>query len=214
MCWSAQSSLAGFLGTWALCIYLISQRAWRYNAWTGGAMMVVALIQLLEFFAWRHIDDEPKRRSIARLLRPALLLQPAVSWALAAYAMHAPWMLLVAAAYGGIVAWAAVNPQPHADIRRGASGHLAWYADERRADVGILGSSAMGWIYMVGLFVPFVIAFVGGGDATYGLAMFTALSATFGYSCAAYPVAEVSSMWCFWGFLIALTGAAVHFART
>ena len=205
MCWNAESSLLGWIGTWGVCLSLLTldgKLPWKYNAWTSGTMATVALIQLLEFIAWKHIDDPPTRRRIAKLLRPTLLAQPAVECALASYAMGVPWLAWASVAYVALVVRALIFPNPDADIRQGTKGHLAWTA---HAPIGLEG-----WAYMIGLFAPLVTCvFV--GNVTYGWTMMLTLAATFVCSMLAYPLAEVSSMWCFWGLVLSGAGLALNY---
>ena len=205
MCWNAESSLAGFVSTWAVCLYLLTIKGrlpWRYNAWTAGTMATVALIQLLEFFAWKRLHDPPNRRRVARLLRPTLLAQPAVNCALASYALGVPWLAWASVAYVALAVRALLAPNADADIRRGVKGHLAW---TKHAPGGLEG-----WAYMLGLFVPLATCvFV--GNATYGLVMMSTLAASFVFSMLAYPLAEASSMWCFWGLVLSGAGLSLNY---
>ena len=214
MCYSADSSLAGFVGTWTLCIVVMTMQQrgtpmWKYNLWTGVAMMTVSLIQLLEFNAWNAIDDPPARRRVAQLIKPALLLQPAVNCMLAAYVLRLPWLFVAGAGY---LAWSLAslaNPQPRADIERGSKGHLAWYGDA--TDRSFVLMEPAGIWYMVGLFAPLACA-VFFGDAAYGVLTMSTLGLTFCFSLLMYPRAEASSLWCFWGLLYTAVGAGYNFA--
>ena len=204
MCWSAPSSLAGFGLTWVLGVWLWTGARTPYDQWTAAAMMTVALIQLLEFFAWTFLHDPERRRRVARLLRPALLAQPAVSFAMAAYALSAPWMLPFAALYALFTAFFLVNVQQDADILVGQRGHLAWHGNSRERTT-ILQESSWGWVYMIGVFAPFVVALLI-GNSTYAWSMFLGIAGTFVLSSLAYSKAEASSMWCFWGLVLTCIG--------
>lgn len=213
MCYSADSSLAGFLSTWALGMVVMTMQygkpMWKYNLWTAGAMMTVALIQLLEFNAWNAIDDPPARQRVAQLIKPTLLLQPAVNCMLAAHALRLPWLFVAGAGY---LAWCLASlaaPQPRADIERGSKGHLAWYGDTT-ARTYIFGEGG-GVLYMVGMFAPLACAILFGNMA-YGVLMMSTLGLTFCYSVLMYPRAEASSLWCFWGLLYTIVGAGYNLA--
>lgn len=212
MCYSAESSLGGFTATWALGIFLLTMRGgkvpWRYNVWTAGVMMLTAFIQLLEFRAWKSIDDPPKRQRVARLIQPTLLLQPAANFALCAYALRMPVLYVVAAGYAAWCLHAFANQQPHADIRRGTKGHLAWYGDVNTGRAILDDRRA--WAYMVGLFAPLALAIMF-GNARYGITLLIAFGTLFSYSMLAYPLTEVSSMWCFWGLAYTGVGVGLNF---
>lgn len=203
MCYDAHTSRAGFVATWALSIYMLTLQdtklPWRYNAWTSVLMMTVALIQLQEYRAWTHLDDDARRRRAAQLLKPTLLLQPAVNVAMCAYVLDAPALYAVAAAYAGWAAHAYANPQPHADIRRGTHGHLAWYGDARTRSHPFATPADKG-LYLLGLCAPLALAAVAGHTA-YGVVMLATLFCTLVYSLVMYPLTESSSMWCFWGLV-------------
>ena len=213
MCYSADSSLAGFVGTWSLCLVVMTMQfgrpMWKYNLWTGAAMMTVAIIQLLEFNAWNAIDDPPARQSVAQLIKPTLLLQPAVNCMVGAYVLGLPWLFVVGAGY---LAWSLAslaNPQPRADIERGSKGHLAWYGDAPAGSFVL--TDGAGTLYMVGLFAPLACA-IFFGDAAYGTLTMSTLALTFCFSLLMYPRAEASSLWCFWGLLYTAVGAGYNFA--
>lgn len=212
MCYSAESSLGGFVTTWALGLALISWTSGKlghsYNVWTGALMMVVSLIQLLEFYAWTHFDDDRTRTSVARLVKPTLLLQPAANFALAAFALQQPLLLYVALAYFVWALHALANPPCHADIHRGKKGHLAWYGDARHQTAML--NDKEGFMYMLGLFVPLALP-VFLGNVTYGIVALTTMAATFSFSVLRYPSAEASSLWCFWGLLYTIVGASLNF---
>lgn len=211
MCWNAETSLVGFVGTLSLSAYVFGMRGKvgpAYNRWTAIAMATVALIQLLEFAAWRVVDCTDARRRVARLLEPTLVLQPCVQFACASFALGAPWLLLPAAAYGTWVLYALVRPSAHADIHRGATGHLAWFEDARVGSP-VLGGTK-GLAYLVGLFAPLILCVLV-GDMRYGAVMASALALTCGFSVLAYPASEWRSMWCFWGLALSGVGIALNY---
>jgi hypothetical protein len=199
--------MTGFAATWTVCAYALTVRAgalpWKYNAWTAGVMGSVALIQLLEFFAWMHWKSVHARRRIARLLEPTVFVQPFANCVLGGWATGQTWLMWMGVPYAALLVSAFVGAPRDNDFRRGTEGHLSWPPVMR---------GAKGWAYMAGVFLPLAVALVA-GNARYGASMMAALAATLMFSRVRYSVNEANSMWCFWGLALAVVGVSLNFLR-
>lgn len=142
MCYSAEVSLGTFVFV-ALGAIVLWQRNDTLDRPIGLLLLVVALMQLVEFFLWKNLDCGPANRFWTHMIPVALLLQPILSlWIV--WQWKAGWgpyykelLILTSAISVPVLAqfWRALNSCTKLD----EYGHLVWPKDAY--DISPLGTT-------------------------------------------------------------------------
>ena len=192
MCWSEQVSLGTVLSAAAFSVFLLFRRR---GVDVGIALfaLVVALMQLGEYWMWRGLQDSGEAKKGARVGILSLLLQPLVlGGVLLVYLGFPTFLPLFALVWFFCSLRSLKTLQDPAVATPGPNGHLVWNFLPDMSTPEFLG---LYWPLVLGawFFLPTSEAWM------YGIGALVSV----GVSKIVFPV-EWGTLWCWWANLLPL----------
>ena len=189
MCWNEQVSIGTALTAAALSTFLLFRRR-GIDVGIALFALVVALMQLGEFWMWRGLKDPIQAKRGARTGILSLLLQPLVLGGIVLASRFPTFLPLFVLVWLGC-SWRSFGLRDPATATPGPNGHLVWnFLSDMKTEFFVLYwpillgawfflQSSEAWIYGVGAVV------------------------SVGISKVLFP-AEWGTLWCWWANLIPL----------
>ena len=197
MCFNFESSITAWFLAFFASLFMLSNGNY-YDAWLPLFILVFTQIQIIEAIIWTSMSGNTKINSDAtRMVSFLLWLQPFLSSFIGWTQTGNKFLLGMTCFFGFVLIYHWFSSKEDSFISTvGPNGHLIWhrYGVDNKEKDHVLGDSFMTFIYMFGLFVPFL--FMPNPIIRYGTLAIGLL--TFGYSMFNYSTTkEFSSMWCF-----------------
>lgn len=207
MCFSVQASIVAWIVANVIAVYLWIRNR-HYDRWNAVFIMTFTLIQLMEAGLWRsiQIDNATLNAIITSLIPLALLAQPLVQSMMGYWSTGSTILLslgvLVGAIMIGTIIRIADTPVSVFSSIVGEHGHLIWN-DSSTPNGSIIGGNFVGFIYLIGLFLP--LLWMGWR----GIPLLIVGLITFSFSWYMAGSKEFGSYWCFTAIAYALVALFV-----
>lgn len=197
MCFSQKESIIAFILI-VVVVIVLWYRNYCYDRLLAAFLFVVGLVQLVEYLRHRLLISPSTG---GRLIFIILWLQTLVL-AIGTYLyLRTPLSLIWAIAFSLIFLWALYDMMTsHFSVHIGSSGHMEWTQNGSK----MLGS--LGWLYLAGLFVPFLLIQCHEHWRSVGLWILLAVTIIAAIAVyVIYPNIAFPSLWCYAAVAVAFT---------
>ena len=202
MCFSFESSITSWFLAFLASVYMLANNN-EYDVWLPLFILVFTQIQIIEAIIWTSINSKDSINGNAtKILSFLLWMQPFLNSFIGFTQTGNTILLGMTIFYGFMLIYHYFSSQNDTFISTvGPNGHLVWnrYNAKGEPVTHVLGSGFMTFIYMFGLFVPFLfMENIYMRNITIFIGALTLIFSLINYQ------SEFSSMWCFTAVILAI----------
>ena len=202
MCISYEASISAWFIAFLASVYMLANNS-VYDIWLPLFILVFTQIQIVEAIIWVSMSTNDNiNSSSTKILSFLLWLQPFINSYIAFTQTGNSFLLAMTIFYGFMLIYHYFSSSQDKFISTvGPNGHLVWnrYSEDGEQVTHVLGSGFMTFIYLFGLFVPFLFM---ENVLMRNITIFIGLL-TFTITIINYQ-SEFSSMWCFTAVVLVL----------